>query len=54
MFVLVAGGNAGTMMTVFGGGGDHGGPSCAKIELPKAWDKLVAQYSGAKPQYLNY
>lgn len=54
MFMIVAGGSAGTMMTVFGGGGDHGGPSCAKIELPKNWDALVAEYSGSKPNYINY
>jgi hypothetical protein len=56
MFITVAGGNAGTMMTVYGGGGDHGGPSCAKIRLPKNWSALVAKYGpkSAKPSYLNY
>ena len=54
MFLLVAGGNAGTMMTVFGGGGDHGGPSCAKIELPRGWKELLAQYPAEKPHYLDY
>jgi hypothetical protein len=56
MFITVAGGNAGTMMTVYDGGGDHGGPSCAKVQLPRAWEALVAQYGpkSAKPSYINY
>ena len=31
-------------MAFYGGGGDHGGPITKKIQLPKNWDKLVAQY----------
>jgi hypothetical protein len=54
MFVTVAGGNAGTMMAVYDGGGDHGGPSCAKIQLPKDWDALVAKYHRHKPDYIAY
>ena len=56
MFITVAGGNAGTMMTVYDGGGDHGGPSCAKIELPENWDELCKEYApkSAKPSYINY
>ena len=56
MFITVAGGNAGTMMTVYDGGGDHGGPSCAKIELPEGWDALCKEYApkSAKPDYINY
>jgi hypothetical protein len=54
MFVTVAGGNAGTMMAVYDGGGDHGGPSCAKIHLPKDWDALVAKYHRHKPDYIAY
>ena len=54
MFLTVAGGQAGCMVTVLGGGGDHGGPSCAKIELPKNWDALVAQYRCGKPNYVAY
>jgi len=54
MFALVAGGKAGPMMTVFTGGGDHGGPSCAKIELPGGWESLVKQYSDTTPAYINY
>jgi hypothetical protein len=54
MFVTVAGGNAGTMMAVYDGGGDHGGPSCAKIHLPKDWDALVAKYHQHKPNYIAY
>ncbi len=54
MFLIVAGGQAGCMVTVLGGGGDHGGPSCAKIELPKDWDALCEKYRGGKPDYVAY
>lgn len=54
MFALVAGGHAGMMATVFLGGGDHGGPSCTKIDLPKNWDALVAEYSDVVPDYISY
>ena len=54
MFLIVAGGQAGNMVTVLGGGGDHGGPSCTKIELPGNWDALVAKYKGGKPDYVAY
>ena len=54
MFLTVAGGQAGCMVTVLGGGGDHGGPSCAKIELPEDWETLVAQYQCGKPAYVAY
>ena len=54
MFLIVAGGQAGCMVTVLGGGGDHGGPSCAKIELPENWDALVEKYRGGKPDYVAY
>lgn len=54
MFALVAGGHAGNMITVFAGGGDHGGPSCIKIHLPKKWDELVAKYSDIEPEYIDY
>ncbi len=54
MFLTVAGGQAGCMVTVLGGGGDHGGPSCAKIRLPENWDELVQQYRTEKPNYIAY
>jgi hypothetical protein len=54
MFMLVAGGHAGPMMTVYGGGGDHGGPCCTAIDLPKGWDELVKKYSDVKPSYIDY
>ncbi|MBQ9268979.1 MAG: hypothetical protein IJ206_05600 [Oscillospiraceae bacterium] len=54
MFLTVAGGQAGCMVTVLGGGGDHGGPSCAKIELPENWDALCEQYRSGKPDYVAY
>ena len=54
MFLTVAGGQAGCMVTVLGGGGDHGGPSCAKIQLPKHWKALAEQYKSGKPNYVAY
>ncbi len=54
MFLMVAGGHAGCMVTVLGGGGDHGGPSCRKIHLPENWDELVKKYAVGKPDYLAY
>ena len=54
MFALVGGGQAGQMMTVLAGGGDHGGPSCTKIELPKNWAELVREYQDLMPEYIPY
>ena len=54
MFLTVSGGQAGCMVTVLGGGGDHGGPSCAKIQLPKHWKALAEQYKSGKPNYVAY
>ena len=54
MFGLVGGGHAGAMMSVLAGGGDHGGPSVTRIELPVQWDELVEEYRELKPQYLSY
>ena len=51
MFVVVAGEQWGAAIT---GGGDHGGPSCTKIELPENWDALVEKYSHVKAHYLDY
>ena len=51
MFVVVAGAQWGCAIT---GGGDHGGPSCTKIELPSNWEVLVKKYQHIKPKYLDY
>lgn len=51
MFVVVAGAQWGVAIT---GGGDHGGPSCTKVELPKNWDALVEKYKHIKANYLDY
>lgn len=51
MFIVVAGAQWGVAVT---GGGDHGGPSCTKIELPKNWDALVEKYGRVMPNYLDY
>jgi hypothetical protein len=43
------------MITVLGGGGDHGGPACAKVDLPQNWGALVEEYRGeARPNYVEY
>ena len=55
MFAIVAGGQAGPMATVLGGGGDHGGPACEKIELPADWEKLKEEYAPYnRPAYISY
>jgi len=51
MFIVVAGAQWGVAVT---GGGDHGGPSCTKVELPKNWDSLVARYRDIVQRYLDY
>ncbi len=54
MFALVGGGQAGQMMTVLAGGGDHGSPSCTKIKLSKNWTELVREYQDLMPEYIPY
>ena len=51
MFVVVAGAQWGAAIT---GGGDHGGPSCTKIELPGNWERLVDKYQDVQAHYLDY
>ena len=51
MFIVVAGAQWGVAIT---GGGDHGGPSCTKVELPANWDELVEKYKHIKANYLDY
>ena len=51
MFVMVGGEGLGAGLL---GGGDHGGPSCAKIELPADWEALAAEYRDFVPHYVNY
>ena len=54
MFAVVGGGQAGCSMAVLAGGGDHGGPACAKIELPGNWQQLLRSYNTDKPDYIPY
>ncbi len=54
MLLIVGGGTYGGSAAAFTGGGDHGGPSVTKIELPKKWDELVKEYSSYIPTYINY
>jgi hypothetical protein len=46
--IAIAGENTQGLM-YYGGGGDHGGPVTAKINLPKNWDELVARYKDFEP-----
>ena len=50
-FVLVGGRDWGMCYL---GGGDHGGPICEKVDLPKGWDVLCKKYPGTKPRYVDY
>lgn len=38
----------------FVGTGDHGGPVCVKINLPKNWNSLVLKYADIRPNYIWY
>lgn len=40
-------------IALYSGGGDHGGPITKKIELPKNWDSLVAEYKHIKPSVVT-
>lgn len=53
MMIVVAGSNYDSTCINFAGGGEHGGPACEKIVLPKDWDALVAEYT-TKPEYHPY
>ncbi len=54
MFLTVQGAPFDRMVTVLAGGGDHGGPSCTKIVLPKNWNALVEKYKTVAPDYIDY
>lgn len=54
LFLLVAGRAYGSAMQVFTGGGDHGGPSVTKIDLPANWRELTARYDHIVPDYIPY
>ena len=51
MIVLVNGSSFNLAIT---GGGDHGGPACVKLQLPKNWDELVEKYADYTPEYIDY
>ena len=50
MFVLVGGRD---WAMAYLGGGDHGGPVCKKVQLPKNWDALCREYT-VRPEYVDY
>lgn len=54
MMIVVAGSNYDATCINFAGGGEHGGPACVKIELPKHWDELLEKYRDITPDYLPY
>ena len=41
---IVTGMSYGNAICMYGGGGDHGQPVSAKVQLPRNWSKLVEQY----------
>ncbi len=55
LFMVVSGYSqgGGTCITL-AGGGEHGGPASAKIDLPANWDALLEEYAEIKPTYHNY
>ncbi len=53
MEIVVGGSDFGVRCIAFTGGGDHGGPSRTRIELPDNWDALVEEYRIA-PSYIPY
>ena len=54
MLIIVAGETQGATCITLAGGGEHGGPACAKIDLPACWDELLAESADVKPTYHNY
>ena len=54
ILIVIAGNDMRMEGIAFTGGGDHGGPSCTKIELPENWNELVAEYEDYRPEYLEY
>lgn len=52
--IFVAGSEDTARGVMFVGGGDHGGPACAKVQLPENWDELVERYAGIAPAYIDY
>ena len=49
--ILVAGGVGGLMVPLISGGRSW---VTKKVELPAAWDKLVAKYADITPNYVRY
>ena len=54
MHIIVAGSETTPYGVAFDAISCHGGPACAKIELPAAWEELKQQYSEMVPGYLEY
>ncbi len=54
--IFVAGASESARCLALAGGGDHGGPACVKIDLPKNWDALIKKYSpqAKLPDYIDY
>ena len=51
---IVCGEEMGRMLHFFTGGGEHGGPLCTKVNLPKNWKALVEKYSDMKRGITEY
>lgn len=52
--IYVAGSDSTPRGVMFTGGGDHGGPACAKMEFPDNWNDLLEKYPATNPEYIDY
>lgn len=52
--IFVAGAEATPRGVMLIGGGDHGGPACARMQLPDNWDELIGRYRDIRPTYFEY
>lgn len=54
MMIVVAGSDYDSTCINLAGGGEHGGPACQKIELPRNWNQLLKEYHSIQPTYADY
>lgn len=53
LFFAVAGSDYGYSIVAYTGGGDHGGPSCTKIEVLAQWNSLCEEFADSV-KYISY
>ena len=54
MHIIVAGSETSPYGVAFDAISCHGGPACAKLEFPQAWDSLVQEFTQEAPTYIEY